>query len=81
MKKLNPTVITLTLLLTFLAVCASANGWIGLPLPAVVLVGLGAHAAYLLWEHRAKMSAILGPRAQVDELVPPAEANDLHKAA
>jgi hypothetical protein len=53
------TIITLGMVLGFLVICGCASNSLGLSLPMGTLVGFGLPAAFLLWAHRRKMSALL----------------------
>ena len=59
MKLAGLTIITLGMLVGFLVICGCASGRFGSTLPIGTLIGFGLPAAFLLREHRRKMSALL----------------------
>jgi hypothetical protein len=59
MKLAGLTTITLGMLVGFLVICGCASGRFGGMLPIGTLIGFGIPAAFLLYEHRRKMSALL----------------------
>lgn len=80
MKRQEIWIIAALLGLTFLAICFSSQGWLPVPLPICILVGLGIPAGLLLWWNRRELSEILNlrqapPREEYPEDV------DLKKAA
>ena len=59
MKLAGLTIITLGMVLGFLVICGCASNSLGLSLPIGTLIGFGLPAAFLLYEHRRKMSVRL----------------------
>ncbi|MEN6478965.1 MAG: hypothetical protein ABFD20_04925 [Anaerolineales bacterium] len=51
--------ITAWLVLALAVTCASANGFLSVPILVPVLVGLGVPTIVLLWEHREHLHKLL----------------------
>jgi hypothetical protein len=59
MKLAGLTIITVGMILAFMVICGCASNSLGMSLPLGTLIGFGIPAAFLLYEHRRKMSALL----------------------
>jgi len=55
MRRIGPRVLRLSLLVVLFPVCGSVCRTIPLSVQVTAIVGLGLHAAMLLWRHRERL--------------------------
>lgn len=55
MRRMSPGVLSLSLLVVLFLVCGSVCRAIPLSVQVTAIVGLGLHAAMLLWSHRERL--------------------------